>query len=436
MAFHLVDPEVGFTSDVIRDPERFVGRSALIRDCMSALNSNLSLLAIYGRRGVGKSSLLRQVQQLAIGNFELARKAGIAHLIPKSPRRYYSVYYSCDSIIDGAEDLVRRLCNDTDPEDGLLRLVPEKGKQLIEFTRGADYSGGIDIKVASWGTKAQSAEKYASSVPNDPIQTFRNFTSSIVDNNNKTFSKRESALILLDEFDVIQNKGGLGSLIKSLSSPTVKFGICGIGSDISALVADHKSVGRLVEQGAIYVPPMSPEEIAQIFSKAEQLFRNRVKFHETVVQEIASFSDGYPYLAQLMGKACVALANEQGTNDIVPDILQEVLAKIRSGQAFPSLEHQYQMAIGNSPDRALILTLLAEQKRETTQYDAVAGAVALKASRPTAQDLGIDYIDQLLPRLIDEKFGPVLVKVPDGRGLYEFSDPVFRTYVKLRFIGH
>jgi Cdc6-like AAA superfamily ATPase len=204
MAFHLVNPEIGFTSDVIRDPSRFVGRSALIKDCMSALNSNLSLLAIYGRRGVGKSSLLRQVQQMATGNYDLAQRAGLSHLIPNKPRKYYTVYYACDSIIDGADDLVGRLCNDSDPEDGLLRLVPDKGKKLTEFTRGSEASSGLDLKIANWGSKEQSSEKYASSVPNDIIQTFRNFTTAVVDANNRLFSKRDSVLILLDEFDVIR----------------------------------------------------------------------------------------------------------------------------------------------------------------------------------------------------------------------------------------
>jgi hypothetical protein len=54
--------------------------------------------------------------------------------------------------------------------------------------------------------------------------------------------KRDAILILLDEFDVISNKSGLGSLIKTLSSEYVKFGICGIGRDLSDLVEDHNSV--------------------------------------------------------------------------------------------------------------------------------------------------------------------------------------------------
>ena len=88
MSFTLVDPEIGFTSDVIKDPNRFVGRSDLVRQAIDALNSSLGLIAIYGKRGVGKSSLTRQIQALASGNYELVRRAGLHHLLPTKPRKY------------------------------------------------------------------------------------------------------------------------------------------------------------------------------------------------------------------------------------------------------------------------------------------------------------------------------------------------------------
>jgi hypothetical protein len=40
----MVNPEQGFTSDVITDPNRFIGRIDLIRSCMQAINSPNSLL--------------------------------------------------------------------------------------------------------------------------------------------------------------------------------------------------------------------------------------------------------------------------------------------------------------------------------------------------------------------------------------------------------
>lgn len=104
----LLNPEEGFTSAEIHDARRFVGRSNLIRDCIKALNSPVGLLAVYGRRGVGKSSLLRQIQNMANGDYTIASKAGLYHLVPEKPRRYYTVYYTCDAIITDAASLRSR----------------------------------------------------------------------------------------------------------------------------------------------------------------------------------------------------------------------------------------------------------------------------------------------------------------------------------------
>ena len=247
----MLDPEIGFTSDVIRDPRRFVGRTELIRDCMDALNSPLGLIAVYGKRGVGKSSLLRQIQQIALGDYTLVHQAGLQREIPERPRTYLTVHYACDSMITSGESLLGRMCNDQDDEDGLLRLVPNDGKELEEFSRSKEVQGGADLKVVNWGTKGVESSKYARVVPKDIVQTFRNFVSAVVTHQVKKRMGRDSLLILLDEFDVIGDKKGLGSLIKSLSSTELKFGVCGIGHDLMDLIEDHASVERLLEQGAI-----------------------------------------------------------------------------------------------------------------------------------------------------------------------------------------
>lgn len=82
----MLNPEIGFTSDVIKDNSRFVGRTELVRNCIHALNDSLGLVAVYGNRGVGKSSLLRQVQNIALGDYALAKKASLIHEVPKKPR--------------------------------------------------------------------------------------------------------------------------------------------------------------------------------------------------------------------------------------------------------------------------------------------------------------------------------------------------------------
>ena len=428
----MIDPEAGFTSDVIREPQRFVGRTALIRDCIRALNSSTGLLAVYGKRGVGKSSLLRQIQQMALGDYTLAKQAGLNQEIPNKPRRYLTVYYSCDSMIETGTNLLSRMCNDQDEEDGLLRLVPNDGKQLTEFTRAKEVHGAADLKVVRWGAKGIESSKYARVVEDDTVQTFRNFVNAIVSHQVKTRMKRDGLLILLDEFDIIKNKSGLGSLIKSLTSPNLKFGVCGIGHDLMDLIEDHASVDRLLEQGAIHVRPMTQVETEEIIERAETLFRGQIAFDSEVKNKISQASEGYPYFTQLLGKECVLKANQYGTGTIDNKIYSMVIDDIKNGRTFPTLERECRRTIGSSEDRQMLLHLLAEQPEEDTIFDEDVGRVLLKTARKDAEGLDVQYVDQLVPRLLDHKFGPVLVRIPERPGVYEFVNPVFRLYVRMR----
>ena len=173
----------------------------------------------------------------------------------------------------------------------------------MEFSRTDEADVGQDLKLLKWGVKGTELEKYGFRVPNDIVQTFRNFVTAIVDQNNTMWSKRDAVLILLDEFDQIEDKTGLGSVIKSLSSPRVKFAVCGIGSDLNSLIADHGSVGRLIEQGPLHVTPMTNSEVRQIFSTASELFKGKVVFEEAIVSRIATVCEGYPILRSFSGNA-------------------------------------------------------------------------------------------------------------------------------------
>lgn len=431
-----VNPEIGFTSDIIRDAERFVGRTELIRDCVKSLNTPSGLIAIYGKRGVGKSSLIRQLQQIALGDYTLPKLAGLEYELPDRPRKYLTVYYSCDSMIKDGPALLTRLCNDQSADDGLLRLVPQDGKEVVEFTRSKEVQAGADLKVVNWGAKGVESSKYARVVPGDTVQTFRNFVDAIVQHQVKARMNRDSLLILLDEFDIIQNKQGLGSLIKSLTSTDVKFAICGIGQDLTDLVQDHASVERLLEEGAIHVLPMEHTETEEIFFKAEKLFDGQIYFERNIIEQIASVVHGYPYFAQLIGKECVAHANTMSKEIVDQEVYNRVLTDIKEGRAFPTLESAYQRAIGRSSDREILLHLLAEQAEENTLFNAEVGRVVLKQTRKDAEGFDIQYVDQLLPRLVDPSYGPILKRIPDMQGVYEFVNPVLRLYTRLRSFSY
>lgn len=244
--------------------------------------------------------------------------------------------------------------------------------------------------------------------------------------------RRDGLLIILDEFDVIENKEGIGSLIKSLTSPDIKFAICGIGRDLSDLVSDHASVERLIEQGVLPVRPMSKSESEQIIFRAVDLFEGQIGFTHAVASNIADLCNGYPYFVQLIGKQCVIEANNQNKITVDESIFERVIDDLRSGKSFPTLEAAYQRAIGNSDGRQILLHLLADQDSEEATFSDEVGRIVLKKARQDAEELDVQYIDQLMPRLIEKKYGPVLERVPERQGTYEFVNPVLRQYIRLR----
>jgi hypothetical protein len=89
-------------------------------------------------------------------------------------------------------------------------------------------------------------------------------------------------------------------------------------------------------------------------------------------------------------------ANSASTNTIDDSILDKVLEDLRSGKAFPTLESAYQRAIGDSSGRQLLLHLLAEQTTEESLFTDEIGRVVLKKSRQVAEELDIQFIDQLI----------------------------------------
>jgi hypothetical protein len=179
---------------------------------------------------------------------------------------------------------------------------------------------------------------------------------------------------------------------------------------------------------------MPEPEARDVLNKAEQLFQGELSIDDGVKEQIVKTSQGYPYFIQMIGKSCVNKASQLGSSFVDENIYKSVLEDIRSGVAFPTLESAYQRAIGNSEGRQMLLHLMAEQPEEKALFHEDVGRVFLKNVRKDAEDFDVDYLDQNLPRLLDSKFGPILRRIPEGQGIYEFINPVFRLYVQLRRI--
>jgi hypothetical protein len=93
--------------------------------------------------------------------------------------------------------------------------------------------------------------------------------------------------------------------------------------------------------------------------------------------------------------------------------------------------------IGKSPEREILLHLLAEQSEENAFFNNMeVGRVLLKETRRDAEEFNIQYVDQLIPRLVDPTYGPILKRIPETQGVYEFVNPVLRLYTRLRAFSY
>jgi ATPase subunit of ABC transporter with duplicated ATPase domains len=90
----------------ISDIDRFAGRAKPVRDAFLALIAEGSNLAIVGNRGIGKTSLARQLQNFGRGDNSLLRKLQIGF---DHTHDYNVMYFACGNEVTSREDLLSRL---------------------------------------------------------------------------------------------------------------------------------------------------------------------------------------------------------------------------------------------------------------------------------------------------------------------------------------
>ena len=84
-------------------PNRFAGRHQSVIDCYYALATQGANIAIVGNRGIGKSSLARQVIRMATGDNTLVDKS----LDRPERHDYLAMYFACGDAVRTSDDLLR-----------------------------------------------------------------------------------------------------------------------------------------------------------------------------------------------------------------------------------------------------------------------------------------------------------------------------------------
>jgi Cdc6-like AAA superfamily ATPase len=255
-------------SQPVSDASAFAGRGDLLRRVIRAIEDQHLHVILYGDRGIGKTSVLRVV-------CELAGKAN-----------YVVQYTSCGEDSDFSETfraMAARIPLLYDSEyDPSVEVVEQGGSMADRLPDGAfSVSQLSDVLASVAGTRV---------------------------------------LIVLDEFDRATNprfRNGIAELIKNLSDRAIRVQllIAGVADNLTDLIAHVPSIRRNIV--GIPVPNMTDDEVGELIAIGEQT--GGVSFEKLAVERLVAASAGLPYLAALIGQHATLAAVDAGAAKVVAD---------------------------------------------------------------------------------------------------------------------
>lgn len=406
-----------FPSKEISDPDFFVGRSTEIKNLILALSEQGSFITIHGLRGVGKSSVAKQLKLIAQGDLTLVKILKLERYIPKQKFNFLTILTTCDGYTNNVSDIIKRLIFGDNDSNGLLSLTSTGDRKVesIKETFKANGSAGLfGLKLEAGG---QEEINYKATLTDDLIQQFKQLLNTVQKDN----QYRSGLLIIVDEFDVLKNKTGFASLVKTCSSDFVKFAVSGIANNVTELIEEHTSIGRQLHP--ISINKMPQEEMFGILKRAEHHISNKITFDDDSSNAITASAEGFPYFVHLLGKQALIDAFDVGKNRITEDDINEIKSDISSGRLRTIYEEIYLSAVKESAQRELLLKFFAEEENDEIY------TVPVYAN---AKDLGVTNPSQLMKELTQPQDGSLGVLIRLREQYYRFTDPVFKVYAKLR----
>jgi hypothetical protein len=397
----------------IEAPEKFAGRKEQIQTLWYALVSDGSNIAVVGNRGVGKSSLSRQLMSIAGGSNTLLERLGLKH---EGSLDFLSIYFACGGEIETYEQLLERLLTLKTCLADWIYDVPSARKAVDT------YKPKFSVGVISLEGNKQTETTESPALVNHSIDTvFTNVLSAMVEQK----LARNGILIVIDEFDQITNPSGFAGLLKSLATnvPQVKFCLVGVAQDIQNLMKEHESSDRLFAGGIVHLPPMAEAELKEIISIAESSIGGGIQFDSGARDELVKLAQGHPYMIHLIGKYALRAAFQADRAAITRADIQTTLRDIAERGADPVLEGRYKKAVASSPAREIVLKALA-QCRGTD------GEIRTADAYKIALDQGVDNASQYVGSLVTPDYGSEIAKVRER--YYRFKDSLFYAYVSAR----
>jgi Cdc6-like AAA superfamily ATPase len=403
----------------VSDAGRFAGRAAEVKDAYYGLLAEGAHLAIVGNRGIGKTSLSRQVVNLATGDNSLLEKLEIEN---HGKLDFLTFYFACGKSTKGTEHLLESLLTSNSCLAEWIYEIPTAAKIM----QGYSPKFGVNVfgVEASLGGEKKTEISTEAAIKSHSTETvFTNVVAAIAAKD----LARDGILIVVDEFDQIADPTGFASFLKALATnvPKVKFCIVGVAHDIEQLMREHKSADRLFAGAIIGVPSMDESELRQIITIAESSIDKYITFVDEGAVRAAALAQGHPYMVHLIGKYAFRQAFEQGRTVISREDVETTVRSIAENARDPVLEGRYKKAVASSEQRESVLKAFAEVHAASDGNE-----VWTTNAYKIALEHGVDNASQYVGQLVLEEYGSEIEKVRER--YYRFHDSLFAAYVSAR----
>lgn len=367
----------------------FAGRHSQMETLVNVAFERGQHAAIYGERGVGKTSLAT-VMTLVFG----ARGTKLAAKV------------NCDA---------------TDTYDSIWRKAIEEIQIVQQLTANVYPPEVGDALVGAVASLDQIDEVKPSDV--------RRLLSLI--------TKTTEVVVFVDEFERLRDRRvttSFADTLKMLSDQQVAatIVIVGVADNIEELIAEHRSVERALVQ--IHMPRMSMEELKDIVRRGLETVD--MKIEDRGADEIALLSRGLPHFTHSIAQASARVALEDSEREITSDHVAEAMRRLVE-RTHESLVDLYLQAVASKRETIYPQVILAAALARSDARGFFAPADLVEPMEiATGRRYQIPSFSRHLHALSQEARGPALLRRgTEHRYRFRFMNPLLQPFVLMRGIA-
>jgi AAA ATPase domain len=297
--------------------QQFVGREVEIKKGLIGLHNDGAAVAIIGERGIGKTSLACRLMEVLEGDYSFLDSRGIKTSIPL--HKYNCIWIECTRQLQNVEGLIIQLLTQSNRHDDYISniTVPSIFNEILLASRTNERLSSIlgdknneilnNLPTSEVNTEL---ENVLSSLTAEGKRRIHSLFKEVLEVINREYPDIKLA-IFIDELDRIPLKHGLADLIKSGNN--AQFILIGVADSLNEIVIDHLSVERKFLSGAILdIGRLALEDVDTFFNNSEQTLASRnVTFTKGFREKVFSYSDGFPFMVQLLGKNALEIKLSQ-----------------------------------------------------------------------------------------------------------------------------